>query len=147
MVAEQFGAERFVTGQLARFDFTSGRLSWVNAGHPHPLLLRGGQPIEDLSCETSLPLGLGGVPAQVAELALEPGDAVLFLTDGVVEARSPDGEQFGRPRLADLWAQAAASREIPAEIMRKLGHSVLDHQKGRLQDDATLLLMVWTGER
>ena len=147
VVADQFGADRFVTGQLAPLDVESGILRWVNAGHPRPLLLRGGRPIEDLHCETSLPLGLGAVPGEVAELALEPGDAVLFLTDGVVEARSPDGELFGRTRLASLWAEVAASGDIPAEIMRRLCHSVLDHQKGRLQDDATLLLLVWTGQR
>ncbi len=147
VVADQFGAEKFVTGQLARLDLDAGRLSWVNAGHPRPLLLRNGRPTDDLQCETSLPLGLGSVPTEVAELDLEPGDAVLFLTDGVIEARSPDGELFGRSRLAGLWAQAAASGEVPAEIMRQLGHSVLDHQKGRLQDDATLLLLIWSGAR
>ncbi len=145
VVADQFGLERFVTGQLATLDLAGGRLEWVNAGHPRPLLLRGRRPIEDLACETSLPLGLGSVPVQVAEVSLEPGDSVLFLTDGVIEARSPDGDLFGRSRLSRLWADAATSGEVPAEVMRKLGHSVLDHQKGRLQDDATLLLVVWTG--
>jgi serine phosphatase RsbU (regulator of sigma subunit) len=145
VVAEQFGLERFVTGQLARLDLGTGAVRWVNAGHPHPLLLRHGLPIEDLACETSLPLGLGAVPAEVAEVSLEPGDSLLFLTDGVIEARSPDGELFGRSRLSRLWAEVAASGDVPAEIMRKLCHAVLDHQKGRLQDDATLLLLVWTG--
>ncbi|HEX2046798.1 MAG TPA: PP2C family protein-serine/threonine phosphatase [Acidimicrobiales bacterium] len=145
VVAEQFGLERFVTGQLARLDLASGVLRWVNAGHPRPLLLRNGRPIEDLACETSLPLGLGSVPAEVAEVALERDDSVLFLTDGVVEARSPDGDLFGRSRLSRLWAEVAAQGDVPAEVMRRLCHSVLDHQKGKLQDDATLLLVVWTG--
>jgi hypothetical protein len=90
---------------------------------------------------------MGHVPAEVAEVALEPGDAVLFMTDGVLEARSPDGAFFGRTRLARLWAEAAGHGDLPAEIMRRLCHSVLDHQQGRLQDDATLLLVVWTGPR
>ena len=145
VVAEQFGQERFVTGQLARLDLGTGRLRWVNAGHPRPLLLRDGRPIEDLACETSLPLGLGSVPAEVAEVSLEPGDSVLFLTDGVIEARSPDGDLFGRSRLSRLWADVTAAGDVPAEIMRRLCHSVLDHQRGRLQDDATLVLLVWTG--
>src|SRR5829696_1986171 len=143
VVGEQFGTERFVTGQLVSLDLSSGRLSWVNAGHPQPLLLRHGNPVDDLHCETSLPLGLGYVPAEVAEVSLQPGDSVLFLTDGVIEARSPDGTFFGRTRLARLWAEAVASRELPAEILRKLCLSVLDHQQGVLQDDATLLLVVW----
>jgi serine phosphatase RsbU (regulator of sigma subunit) len=147
VVASQFGPDRFVTGQLARLDLASGRLNWVNAGHPPPLLWREGQPVDDLRCETSLPLGLGYVVAEVAEVELEPGDSVLFLTDGVIEARAPDGSLFGRSRLGELWRDAAASGEVPAEILRRLCHSILDHQKGRLQDDATLLLISWTGPR
>lgn len=147
VVADQFGAEKFVTGQLARLDLDTGALSWVNAGHPHPLVWRDGQPLDDLRCETSLPMGLGSVPAGTATVTLEPGDAVLFLTDGVIEARSPDGELFGRSRLARLWLQAKGEGDVPAETLRRLCHSVLDHQRGRLQDDATLLLVVWSGPR
>ncbi len=145
VVASQFGAERFVTGQLVRLELQTGRLTWVNAGHPRPLLWRGGAPADDLHCETSLPLGLGYVPAEVAQVSLEPGDAILFLTDGVLEARSPDGEFFGRDRLARMWQEAAAGGQLPAEILRRLCHGILDHQKGRLQDDATLLMVEWTG--
>jgi len=145
VVGEQFGAERFVTGQLVRLDLATGRLTWVNAGHPRPVLWRGGAPADDLHCETSLPLGLGYVPAEVAQLSLEPGDGVLFLTDGVLEARSPDGEFFGRDRLVRMWAEVAADGQPPPEVLRKLCHGVLDHQHGRLQDDATLLMVVWAG--
>jgi serine phosphatase RsbU (regulator of sigma subunit) len=145
VVAEQFGAEKFVTGQLVRLELPTGELTWVNAGHPRPLLWRRGQPVTDLRCETSLPLGMGYVPAEVAQVSLEPGDAVLFLTDGVIEARSPGGDFFGRTRLAEMWLEVAAGGELPAEILRRLCHGILDHQQGRLQDDATLLMVVWTG--
>ena len=146
VVADQFGAERFVTGQLVRLDLASGHLTWVNAGHPRPLLWHKGEPATDLRCETSLPLGMGYVPAEVARVALQPGDSVLFLTDGVIEARAPGGEFFGRSRLAELWLDVAAEDELPAEILRRLCHAILDHQKGRLQDDATLLMVTWTGQ-
>lgn len=145
VVAEQFGTEKFVTGQLVRLDLATGRLTWVNAGHPRPLLLRNGRPSDDLHCETSLPIGMGYVPAEVAHVSLEPGDAVLFLTDGVVEARSPEGEFFGRDRLVRMWLEVSADGEQPPEILRRLCHSILDHQQGRLQDDATLLMVVWNG--
>jgi serine phosphatase RsbU (regulator of sigma subunit) len=145
VVADQFGTEKFVTGQLVRLDLPTGRLTWVNAGHPRPLLWRDGRVADDLHCETSLPLGMGYVPAEVAEVSLEPGDAVLFLTDGVLEARSPGGEFFGRSRLARMWLEVGAGGQLPAEVLRRLCHSILDHQEGRLQDDATLLMVVWTG--
>jgi hypothetical protein len=144
VVAESFGSEKFVTGQLVRLDLATGALTWVNAGHPRPLLWRNGRPVDDLHCETSLPLGMGYVPAEVAQVALEPGDAVLFLTDGVIEARSPAGEFFGRTRLAQMWLEVGAG-QLPAEILRRLCHSILDHQEGRLQDDATLLMLSYTG--
>ena len=147
VAAEQFGPEKFVTGQLSRLDLSTGCMSWVNAGHPRPLLWRQGELVDDLHCETSLPLGLGYVPTEVAQVSLQPGDAVLFFTDGVVEARSPQGDLFGRDRLGRLWLEAAAAGDLPAEILRRLCHSVLAHQQGQLQDDATLLLLVWTGPR
>ena len=145
VVADQFGTEKFVTGQLVRLDLSTGQLTWVNAGHPRPLLWRDGRPADDLHCETSLPLGMGYVPAEVAQVSLKPGDAVLFLTDGVIEARSPAGEFFGRTRLAEMWREVGSSDELPAEILRRLCHAILDHQQGQLQDDATLLMVVYTG--
>ncbi len=145
VISSQFGDERFVTGQLASLTVSTGRLHWLNAGHPRPMLLRGGSHVMDLESETCLPMGLADVPTEVAEVSLEPGDCVLFFTDGVTEARSPDGELFGRDRLGDLLVRASASGEIPPEMMRRLCHAVLDHQSGRLQDDATLLVLCWSG--
>lgn len=145
VISDQFGDERFVTGQLGTLELHTGRLRWLNAGHPDPMLLRGGSHLLDLLSETCLPIGLADVPGAIAEVTLEPGDCVLFFTDGVTEARSPGGETFGRERLGDLLVRASASGEIPAETMRRLCHHVLEHQQGRLQDDATLQILCWTG--
>jgi len=76
---------------------------------------------------------------------LEPDDAVLLYTDGVIEARTPDGQLFGLDRLADLLEREAASGQPPDEQLRRLVRAVLDHQAGGLRDDATLLLVQWTG--
>ena len=147
-VADQFGAEKFATAQLAELELSTGRLAWINAGHPPPMLLRQ-LHWSDLTSEVALPLGLGhdltGTEPRRAETTLEPGDLVLFFTDGVIEARSADGEEFGRARLADLLERAAAGSQTPAETVRRLAHAVLDHQEGVLQDDGTLLLLVWHG--
>jgi serine phosphatase RsbU (regulator of sigma subunit) len=143
-IASQFDNERFVTGQMGRLT-ADGRLRWLAAGHPRPLLLRGSNMVGELECHPGLPMGLGGEPSAAADVQLEPGDRVLFYSDGMVEARSPKGELFGVERLSDLLERAAASEQPLPEICRRLVHSVLDHQSSTLSDDATVLLLEWAG--
>ena len=135
----------FATGIIARLATGSGRLEWSCAGHPRPLLLRGRKIVAELSCDPVLPFGLGdGAPRPRIE-ELEPDDAVLLYTDGVTEARAPGGEQFGLDRLIDLLEREAASGRTAEELLRRLVRAVLDHQADGLRDDATLLLVQWTG--
>ena len=140
----------FITGQLARIDLVTGSLSWTNAGHPPPLLIRGGSVLSELVCSPTLPFGIGSLMGDcpvvtVANEALEPGDSVLFYTDGVVEAHTRGGEQFGTERLADLASQHASDELEPEEVVRRIVRSVLEHQDQRLSDDATLMLFRWDG--
>ena len=121
--ADQFGDDRFVTAQLATLDTGAGRMCWLNAGHPRPLLLRQGRVAFELRCEPTLPLGLGGEPT-LAEVSLEPTDALLFFTDGIVEAASPDGERFGTERLVDYTRRALADQQTLAETARRLVRAV-----------------------
>jgi serine phosphatase RsbU (regulator of sigma subunit) len=81
----------------------------------------------------------------IATVALEPGDGVLFHTDGVTEAHKPGSEQFGTERLADLVGRHASDQLEPEEIIRRLVRSVLEHQHERLSDDATIVLFQWNG--
>jgi len=135
----------FATGIIGRLAAGSGRLEWSCAGHPRPLLLRGRKVVAELSCDPTLPFGLGDGPPEPGIEQLEPDDAVLLYTDGVVEARTPDGELFGLDRLADLLEREAASGRSAEEVLRRLVRAVLEHQAGGLRDDATLLLVQWTG--
>jgi hypothetical protein len=135
----------FATGIIARLATGSGRLEWSCAGHPRPLLLRGRKMVAELSCDSSLPFGLGDSAPEPGIEQLEPDDVVLLYTDGVTEARTADGEQFGLERLADLLEREAASGRPAGELLRRLVRSVLDYQAGGLRDDATLLLVQWTG--
>jgi len=139
------GPERFVTAVLGELDLATGRFRWVRAGHPAPLLLRGNKVVKSLLGDGGLPLGLGS-PGDEAEESLEPGDQIVFFTDGVTEARSPDGTFFGADRLADLVSRASAGGQPPPETLRRLVHSILDHQAGDLRDDATAVLVEWAGQ-
>jgi hypothetical protein len=147
LVMEEFGEDSFVTAQVLTLDLPSGVLRWINAGHPRPLLLRDGGHAGELDAAVSFPLGIGAREAEVGEAALQPGDTLLLFSDGVVEARSPEGEEFGQDRLVDMWVKVSLARETPAETVRRLAHAVFDHQGGHLQDDATLLLVHWPGRR
>ncbi|MFJ4184247.1 PP2C family protein-serine/threonine phosphatase [Kitasatospora sp. NPDC089509] len=139
-----------LTGVFAHLDLATGQLAWLNAGHPPPLLIRGHRVVpRALESPGELPLGLGPgyeYSRTVHETQLEPGDRVLIHTDGVTEARSATGLQFGEERLVDFVTRALAAGEPAPEALRRLIHDILDHHHGRLQDDATIVLAEWHPE-
>jgi phosphoserine phosphatase RsbU/P len=144
-LASNYSDESFATGIIGTLSLSTGRLEWSCAGHPWPLLLRGRKVVAELEGKATLPFGLGTGTPRVASADLEPGDSVLLYTDGVVEARTADGELFGQERLVDLLEREAASEQPPEEVLRRLVQAVLNHQAGGLRDDATLLMLHWTG--
>jgi hypothetical protein len=145
IIAAQFGGERFVTGQLGQLDCGTGRLQWINAGHPLPLLVRRAKVVDTLACHPVPPLGLGVAQPEIATAALEPADRVLFYTDGVTEGRNLAGEPFGEARLADLVVRETLAGQPAAETMRRLAHAILAHQGTTPRDDATMVFLEWPG--
>jgi serine phosphatase RsbU (regulator of sigma subunit) len=143
VIAEQFSAGLFATAVIARLDLGTGTLTWVNAGHPAPLVVRGSRLLPPPDCRPARPLGLQEAPARECRMHLQPGDRVLLYTDGIVEARSPEGEFFGEERLGHFVVRAEGAGDSPPETLRRLMHSVLEHQAGRLQDDASIVLVEW----
>ena len=135
-----------ITGVLAELDQRTGRLRVISAGHPSGLVLRRGKVASVLPTPTALPVTLGDMRAPVViEEALEPGDDVLFYTDGIIEARSAEGEPFGVDRLIDFTAKALADDLPLPETVRRLVHAILAYQDDKLRDDATVLLVRWQG--
>lgn len=122
-IADQFGAARYVTGCLTQLDVRRGWLRWVNAGHPAPLLLRRGRFVKALESRRSTPMGvrLDERAPVVGGASLEDGDMVLLYTDGLTEARRPDGRLFSAERLAQF----------------------IERRAGTLHDDATAVLVEW----
>lgn len=145
-LSSQFGDETFVTAIVAELNTTTGVYRWVNAGHPPALLLRDGQIVKELTEGINTPLGLLHDVPIVEEERLQPGDRLLLHSDGVVEARSVDGEFFGSDRLIDFVAKAASSKLPAPETLRRLNQAILEHQGGYLQDDATTLLVEWSAD-
>lgn len=110
---------RFVTLALCVFDPKSGQACVVNAGHLPPLHRSGGRvaPLGDEA--TGPPLGVIE-DASYAEtlVTLAPGDALLFFTDGVPEAMSPDGVMLGDAAAEAALTQASGADEIIAALLR-----------------------------
>lgn len=146
-VAEQFTG-RFATGILASLDLRSGWLRWVNRGHHPPLVIRGGQQVATLPGEPDPPMGFRMRPSTgEVHYQLQPGDRLLFYTDGIIEAQSPDGELFGLERFIDFIIRHEADGLSAPETLRRLVQAILEHQHGRLQDDATVLIVEWRSSR
>jgi serine phosphatase RsbU (regulator of sigma subunit) len=136
---------RFATAQVGQLDTETGLLSWVNAGHPAALLIRGSGAVSELTGPITRPVGFGDAAPVVTTTQLAPGDRVLFFTDGVVEERLEDGLQFGEARLRELVVQTTADQLSVAETVRLLSHTLMAARGGRTSDDASLLLVEWRG--
>jgi sigma-B regulation protein RsbU (phosphoserine phosphatase) len=96
------GSESFTTCQAAWFG-PNGELVMANAGHLPPYINS-----QEITLPSCLPLGvLPSISCEEIRLYLHPGDRVLFLSDGVVEARQPSGELFGFDRVHNLSNQSA----------------------------------------
>jgi phosphoserine phosphatase RsbU/P len=130
----------FVTAFLGHYDPATRTLIYCNAGHNQPLLLNAQDGRETWLSPTGAAIGLLETYTPTAQaVCLRPGDILLFYTDGVTEASNPQGEQFGRQRLAQIVRRNAG---LPAqELLHALRRSLDEFSGGRpLEDDATLVL-------
>jgi serine phosphatase RsbU (regulator of sigma subunit) len=129
--------EGFATGVLGRVDLPSGALTLVNAGHNVPYLARG-RDVTALELPTCLPLGMFAAAEYTStDLALEPGDRVVFVTDGMLERNAA---------ALDLIAEIRQTRSLHArETTRQLADNVLAVTGPTLADDATLMVLDWHG--
>lgn len=138
----------FATALLARLDTRSGSLDWITCGHPQPLLTRDGTCLPDNpDLVPGLPAGLGDLGKLIGShnhTTLQPGDGVLFYSDGVVEARNAHGEQFGDDRLRDQLAREHRANLSPPETVRRLVKASMEHAARQLHDDATMLYLRWS---
>ncbi|MEU3772139.1 PP2C family protein-serine/threonine phosphatase [Streptomyces sp. NPDC032472] len=144
-VAEQFDPDHFVTAQMMRLDTDTGRLQWVNAGHPAPMLIRAHRVVRRLDSPTTLPVGFGGAQPQVSAVALEPGDRVLGFTDGLIEEHQSGQEQFGEERLINWVNQLEQADQGIRAVARDLSHTLMRARGETTSDDATLVLFEWRG--
>ncbi|THA50175.1 PP2C family protein-serine/threonine phosphatase [Streptomyces sp. A1136] len=144
-ITEQFDPDHFVTAQMMRLDTDTGRLQWVNAGHPAPMLIRGHRVVRRLDSPPTLPVGFGGAQPQVSTVALEPGDRVLCFTDGLIEEHESGQDQFGEEQLIGWVNQLEQADHGIRAVARELSHTLMRARREATSDDATLVLIEWRG--
>jgi serine phosphatase RsbU (regulator of sigma subunit) len=136
-LAENAESGQFVTGQLMRVDLDSDVASIINAGHPYPLRLRDGR-VEEIQLDVEPPFGVvPGKAYTVQPFPLEPGDRIVFLTDGMQERNAAS--------LDVATAMVATAALHPREVVHALGDAVLHATGGDLRDDATMVCLDWYG--
>jgi serine phosphatase RsbU (regulator of sigma subunit) len=137
--------EKFVTGHICWLDADTGDFTWMNAGHPLPLLVRDGR-IDWLGTpEPQLPFGLGPGEETVS-MRLQPDDLLLFYSDGLIDARAKGGTPFGMEAFRDLISRRYdPSRNALPELVRMTLDAVIAHSELDLRDDATLVAVRWMG--
>jgi len=149
-IRRQFGSTSgtivpFATAAALEVDIASGTAVALSAGHPWPYRVRDGR-IDQVGLAPQFPLGIFAETTYATEeLSLMPGDRLVLLSDGVLEAVPKDGEPFGEVRLAA--ALLATRSKPPHEAVRSLVRTLLDYQQGDLRDDATILVFDWHGTR
>jgi len=137
LICRSIASDRFITFFYAHLDGGSRQLCYANAGHNAPIIAHRDGTHDRLD-EGGGVLGIFQSQSYAkGTYTLSPGDLVLLFTDGVTEASSPDGEEFGDARLIRLLEE---SREATAEqLQRKILDTVGSFCGGNWQDDATLI--------
>jgi sigma-B regulation protein RsbU (phosphoserine phosphatase) len=134
-------AELFITMFYAEYNSESGILSYSNAGHNHPVLLRAAES-RSLELDTDgLILGVKkDVLFEECSVELIPGDVLLFYTDGLTESNNRDGEMFGTSRV---YEHLNTVRYLPAnEIIDSFYARILDFTGSQnLQDDISFIVV------
>ena len=139
LLCRNMASGRFATFCYARIEPAARRVVYSNAGHNPPLLIRPGGSVETLA-EGGMVLGIfPDNQYDQAEVPLGPGDRLLFYTDGITEARNPEGDEYGEDRLAETarHVRTASAETIKEAVLA----DVNAFTSGKFEDDATLIVV------
>jgi phosphoserine phosphatase RsbU/P len=137
--AHSLDGRRFTTAVIAEYDPATRKIGYVNAGHNLPILRRANGATEVLDAG-GLPFGIEATAAyEVGAAKLEPGDALIFFTDGVVEAFDESGQEFGNSRWLDAirTLPVIGARETLQHLMQRVDAFV---GATRQSDDITCMV-------
>ncbi|MFB9346178.1 PP2C family protein-serine/threonine phosphatase [Streptomyces heliomycini] len=143
-VYAHYQGRRYLSVLMFDFDLVTGRVAVVDAGSPQMFRLRNGS-VEPVAFEAQLPLGMFEETDYVTqEFRVEPGDRLVFVSDGVHAVAGPQGETYGDAALARAIqsTRLLPAAEVPRAVLRELtGH------RGRSlpDDDALVVCLDWHG--
>ncbi|WP_395571852.1 PP2C family protein-serine/threonine phosphatase [Streptomyces sp. BK79] len=143
-VYAQYGGDCYLSVLMFDFELATGRARVVDAGSPQLFRLREGN-VERVELEAQLPLGMFEETDYVTqEFRAEPGDRLVFVSDGVYAVASPKGETYGEAALARA---IQATRLLPAaEVPRAILRELTGHRGQRIPDDDALVVCLdWLG--
>ena len=111
LMTEKIQVDQYFTMIYAEVDLQSGIVKLVQAGHPHPLILRAGGEVEVVG-QGGLPIGLiDGASYERITIRLQPGDRLFLMSDGITECPDPQAAELGTEGTIDL---VQASRHLPS---------------------------------
>lgn len=131
---------RFATVVIMLADPRTGRLEWVNAGHPAPRVVRTGGQIERLDPTGPMVSWLVG-SWTTGTTRLGPGDLCLAFTDGILESRDASGDELGDDDLEARLVEAAATSPDPQEVTSLILAEVRERAEDLGRDDVTLVVL------
>ncbi|MEM7261586.1 MAG: GAF domain-containing SpoIIE family protein phosphatase [Planctomycetota bacterium] len=135
--------EQFMTMFVASVP-VAGEIEFVNCGHDAPCLFRRATGKLETLDSTGMPLGLfPGMPYEIGSVpAMEPGDVLLSMTDGVWEVHNPEGDMLGKEPLEEIFAELCRTHETADEIADGILETVAEYTAGSPQrDDVTLVIL------
>lgn len=139
LLLDELEAGMFVTAQVLALSPQNGEIEIANAGHPAPLMRTAQGTVGELPLDPGAALGVGAQTLfRATKFMLEPGACLLLYSDGLNEAESESGEQFGLERVTQAMSGTADAPSIRDTIQRELGSFV---GGAAANDDLTLLLL------
>ena len=131
----------FVSVLYVVYDYDSGVLTYANGGHCNPVIVHSDGSCTELQDTDGIVLGLAeNFTFAERQAAMEPGESLILFSDGVLEARSPEEEEFGMERLKSLFAEAPP--DSAAQVCERIRGAVDEFTGNTPQyDDITYLVL------
>lgn len=145
-IARENAESLFVTVFAASLSLTTGRLEFSNAGHEPPYVVAVGKPLQRLPAVGGPPLCvLDEYAYEAAPYQLAPGDTLVVMTDGVMEAMNGAGELYGRARLEAVLGKLGGMK--PVDLVEAIRADVARFTAGaEPADDLAILALRWNGD-